>query len=413
VPTRFFPGTDPMDETESLIEDETRRLFGLDDGYAISAQPHSATQANHAVFRALLGEDGGTVAGLSPSDGGHISHRLGVPASSEFISVPLNVEGIDYEGLEQDVRRHSPAILVAGGTSYTRSIDYGRLRELADQVGCHLHADLAHTAPFIASGLHSPAFPFVHSATIDPSKNLRGPAGGILIFREEDARKMKRAVFPVLQSAPNQCAMLAKAACISHWSEENLRPYAELMVNHARILGERLESLFGPQIYRQTETHLLLFDLSALPIDGREAEAWSRAQDGGDDDDLRLADLVGCSGLRERAATTALRSTALRAMAYCRDFSELPWLAEVGTRGSDADALGALDAVVDQSARVRRATDPEDADELHTGCAALLDLAKAADRPAARRVRAIRALRMLSDRGCVKRADIPTDLDAK
>jgi hypothetical protein len=149
------------------------------------------------------------------------------------------------------------------------------------------------------------------------------------------------------------------------------------------------------------------------PMDGREVEAWSRAQDGGDDDDLRLADLVGCSGLRERAATTALRSTALRAMAYCRDFSELPWLADVATRGSDADALGALDAVVDQSARVRRATDPEDADELHAGCAALLDLAKAADRPAARRVRAIRALRMLSDRGCVKRADIPTDLDAK
>jgi hypothetical protein len=149
------------------------------------------------------------------------------------------------------------------------------------------------------------------------------------------------------------------------------------------------------------------------PMDGREAEAWSRAQDGGDDDDLRLADLVGCSGLRERAATTALRSTALRAMAYCRDFSELPWLADVGTRGSDADALGALDAVVDQSARVRRATDPEDADELHAGCAALLDLARAADRPPARRVRAIRALRMLSDQGCVKRADIPTDLDAK
>ena len=270
---RLFPGTDPMDEAESLIEDATRRLFGLDDGYDISAQPHSATQANHAVFRALLGEDGGTVAGLSPSDGGHISHSLGVPASSEFVSVSLDVEGIDYERLEQDVRRHRPTILVAGGTSYTRSIDYGRLRELADHVGCHLHADLAHTAPFIASGLHSPAFPFVDSATIDPSKNLRGPAGGILIFREEDARKMKRAVFPVLQSAPNQPAMLAKAACVSHWAEVSLRPYAELMVRHARILGERLEGLLGPQIYRQTETHLLLFDLSALPIDGREAEA--------------------------------------------------------------------------------------------------------------------------------------------
>ena len=150
------------------------------------------------------------------------------------------------------------------------------------------------------------------------------------------------------------------------------------------------------------------------PMDAREAAAWSRARDGGgDDDDLRLADLVGCSGLRERASTAALRPTALRAMAYCRDFSELPWMADVGVHGSDADALAVLDAVVEQSARVRRATDPEDADELHTGCGALLDLARAADRSAPRRVRAIRALRMLSDRGCVKRADIPTDLDAK
>ena len=270
---RLFPGTDPVDEAESLIEEATRRVFGLDDGYDISAQPHSATQANHAVFRALLDEDGGTVAGLSPSDGGHISHSLGVPASSAFVSVSLGLEGIDYEQLEQDVHRHHPTVLVAGGTSYTRSIDYGRLRELADHVGCHLHADLAHTAPFIASGLHSPAFPFVDSATIDPSKNLRGPAGGILIFREKDARKMKRAVFPVLQSAPNQPAMFAKAACLSHWAEVSLRPYAELMVHHARILGERLEGMLGPQIYRQTETHLLLFDLSVLPIDGREAEA--------------------------------------------------------------------------------------------------------------------------------------------
>jgi hypothetical protein len=149
------------------------------------------------------------------------------------------------------------------------------------------------------------------------------------------------------------------------------------------------------------------------PMDAREAQAWLRAQDGGDDDELRLADLVGCAGLRERAATPSLRATALRATAYCRDFSELPWLADVGAHGSDAEALTVLDAIVDQAARVRRATDPEDADELHTGCAALLDLAKATDRPAPRRVRAIRALRMLSDRGCVKRADIPTDLDAK
>jgi hypothetical protein len=155
-------------------------------------------------------------------------------------------------------------------------------------------------------------------------------------------------------------------------------------------------------------------DDAGEPMDTRESEAWARAQDGGDDDDdIRLADLVGCSGLRERAQDPRLRRTAVRAMAQCQDFSELPWLADLGARGSDAEALEALDAIVAQSARVRRATDPEDADELHEGCGALLALAKTATQPAPRRVRAIRALRMLSDRGCVKRVDIPADLDAK
>jgi hypothetical protein len=154
-------------------------------------------------------------------------------------------------------------------------------------------------------------------------------------------------------------------------------------------------------------------DGDAGPMDAREAEAWARAQDAGEDDDVRLTELVGCEGLRERAGDPRLRPTALRAMANCPDFSELPWLAEVGTTGGDAEALVALDAVVEQAARVRRATDPEDADELHVGCGQLMALASAKDKPAPRRVRAIRALRMLAERGCVKRADIPTDLDAK
>ncbi len=154
-------------------------------------------------------------------------------------------------------------------------------------------------------------------------------------------------------------------------------------------------------------------DDSGAPMDAREHEAWARAQDGGDDDDIRLADLLGCTGLRERAEDAHLRPTAVRAMAHCQDFSELPWLADLGTHGGDGEAIAALDAIVDQAARVRRATDPEDADELHEGCGALLALAHATAVPAPRRVRAIRALRMLSDRGCVKRADIPVDLDAK
>jgi glycine hydroxymethyltransferase len=269
---RLFPGTEPMDQAEALVEEGTRRLFSLDDGYAVSAQPHSATQANHAVFRAVLGETGGSVAGLSPSDGGHISHRLGVSSSTKFIGAPLTADGIDYDEFERTVLRHRPAILVAGGTSYTRAIDYRRLRQMADGVGCHLHADLAHTAPFVAAGQHPPAFPFADSATLDPSKNLRGAGGGILVYRDADAASIRRAIFPVLQSAPNQSGLLAKVACINHWTPDRLRPYAERMVRLARILGERVATLLGPSVYGETETHLLLFDTSPLSIDGRAAE---------------------------------------------------------------------------------------------------------------------------------------------
>jgi hypothetical protein len=128
---------------------------------------------------------------------------------------------------------------------------------------------------------------------------------------------------------------------------------------------------------------------------------------------MRLADQIGCDVLRVRASDAALRPTAIRAMAFCRDFSELPWLADVATSAGDAEAILALEAIVQQAARGRRSTDPEDATELGEGCRSLLKLARAAGRPRPRRVRAVRALRMLADRGCVKRSDIPSDLDAR
>jgi hypothetical protein len=152
----------------------------------------------------------------------------------------------------------------------------------------------------------------------------------------------------------------------------------------------------------------------AGPMDEREEQAWAQAADAGEPQELiRLTDLVGCETLRERASNASLRTTAVRAMAYCPDFSELPWLADVAAAGREDDAMAALDAIVDQAARPRHATDPDDADELHAGCGALLALARGAERPRARRVLAIRALRMLAERGCVARADIPTDLDAR
>jgi hypothetical protein len=152
---------------------------------------------------------------------------------------------------------------------------------------------------------------------------------------------------------------------------------------------------------------------AAMVIDDNEQEAWREA-DGGDSAELaRIARHLSCDDLRARASVPGLRLLAVKAMAYCTDFTELPWLAETATSAPDDVAAEALDAILEQAARPRRAVDPEDAEELRAGCTALLALARSPERPRTRRIRAVAALRMLSDRGCVARADIPADVDAK
>lgn len=151
----------------------------------------------------------------------------------------------------------------------------------------------------------------------------------------------------------------------------------------------------------------------AGPMDERERQAWTEAEAGEPQELMRLTDRVGCETLQERASDPSRRAAAIRAMAYCPDFMQLPWLAEVAVAGHDDEAILALQAIVDQAAQPRLSTDPEDADELHEGCGTLLGLARLTERPRARRVIAVSALRMLAERGCVARAEIPTDLDAK
>jgi hypothetical protein len=149
-------------------------------------------------------------------------------------------------------------------------------------------------------------------------------------------------------------------------------------------------------------------------MDERERAQWAAAKEGDPEELMRLADLTGCEGLRERAVgNVELRAVALQAMQYCGDFAELPWLAQVGAGPSEADARQALEAIFQLAARRRKATDPEDAEELHEGCGSLLAIARDGSQPRERRVLAVRALRMLAERGCVKRGDIPAELDAR
>ncbi len=149
------------------------------------------------------------------------------------------------------------------------------------------------------------------------------------------------------------------------------------------------------------------------PMGPRESEQWSAAAAGDAEEAMRLIDVLGCDGVRERAARAELRITAIRAMQHCVDFSELPWLVHVAAGGGDAEARAALETIDDLAATPRRATDPEDGDELHAGCVSLLSLARESATPRERRVLAVRALRMLSDRGCVTRSEIPKDLDTR
>ena len=270
---RYFPGTEPIDRAEELIEQEVRRIFDIGDDYVVSAQPHSATQANHAAIRCVISENEvQSVAALRASDGGHISHRFGIPEPHDFVPLDLDSTGLDYSTIHETVVRTQPRLIILGSTSYTRGIDYEIISAFAADIGAHLHADLAHTAPFVASGLQPPAFPYVDSATIDLGKNLRGAGGGILVFRRTEERAMKRALFPVVQSSPNQQGLMAKAACLLSWTGEELAEYAKRLVRAARLLSESLAPFLGRPVFGETETHLLLFDVSQKKKSGREAE---------------------------------------------------------------------------------------------------------------------------------------------
>ncbi|MYA74262.1 MAG: hypothetical protein F4Y27_06265 [Acidimicrobiaceae bacterium] len=274
---RYFPASEPVDLAERIIEEETRRIFSIGDEYQISAQPHSATQANQAVYRSILGDGVGKVAALSPQDGGHYSFSAGVPPPHEFVPLPISEAGLDYDEVSDTVRQTEPTIIVAGGSAYSRAIDFAELRAIADQVGAHLHADLAHCAPFVAAGLHPPAFGHVDSAAIDPSKNLRGAGGGILVFRDRDAKAMREAIFPLLQGSPSQLGLLAKAACMTAWTLDDLTQYASRMIEVAQLLGEQISTLLGEPEYGGTDSHLLLFDVSDCCENGRIAEDRLRA----------------------------------------------------------------------------------------------------------------------------------------
>lgn len=269
---RYFPGTQVMDTIENSAEELLRQLFSLGEEYGATIQPHSGTQANQIVFNAVL-RPSDKVLSLSPSDGGHISHKVLIGRRNPVIFYPLAQDGlIDFNALEQLASIERPRLIVAGGSAYPREIDFSGIGDVAKKNGAFFHADISHTATFVATGVHRSVFPKADFVTFNMVKNLRGPNGGVLLYRSEEKDRVRRALFPDTQGGPNENTMFAKLVALEKLTEFDLRSYAERMVTIARRIAAVLIDRGYDVVTNGTDSHQILVDLRSKKITGMEVE---------------------------------------------------------------------------------------------------------------------------------------------
>jgi glycine hydroxymethyltransferase len=269
---RYFPGTQVMDAIENTAEDLLRQLFSLTDDYRSTIQPHSGTQANQIVFNAVLKPDD-VVLSLKPTDGGHISHTVLIGRRNRVISYPLGEDAaIDYERMEELAQKDRPRLIIAGGSACPREIDFTKIGLIARRVGAHFHADVSHTATFIAAGVHTSVFPHADFVTFNMSKNMRGPNGGVLIYRHSHYREVKKAIFPDTQGGPNENTMFAKLVTLDKLLKIDLRAYAERMIQIARLIAVILSDRGLELVTGGTDSHQVLIDLRKSSLSGIAAE---------------------------------------------------------------------------------------------------------------------------------------------
>lgn len=272
---RYYGGCQYVDVAENLAIDRAKRLFGC--AFA-NVQPHSGSQANQAVFLALL-KPGDTILGMGIDMGGHLTHGAAPNLSGKwFNAVHYGVRRedgrIDYEQVAALAREHRPKLIIAGGSAYARVIDFARFREIADEVGAWLLVDMAHFAGLVAGGAHPSPFPHAHIATTTTHKTLRGPRGAIVLTNDEElAKKINSAVFPGLQGGPLMHIIAAKAVAFGEALQPAFRAYAHAVVENARALGETLKAGGLDLVSGGTDTHLVLVDLRPKRLTGKAAEA--------------------------------------------------------------------------------------------------------------------------------------------
>ena len=272
---RYYGGCEHVDVVEEIAIDRAKQLFGA--GFA-NVQPHSGAQANAAVLMALL-QPGDTLLGMSLAAGGHLTHGAPPTLSGKWFKaigygVTRDTALIDYDEVERLAHEHKPKLIIAGGSSYPRIIDFARFRAIADAVGAHLMVDAAHYAGLIVAGAYPSPFPHAHVVTTTTHKTLRGPRGGLILTNDEAlAKKLNSAVFPGLQGGPLMHVIAAKAVAFGEALTDDFRTYALKVVSNARALAGRLSERGAAIVSGGTDSHMVLVDLRPFGVTGKAAEA--------------------------------------------------------------------------------------------------------------------------------------------
>lgn len=271
---RYYGGCQYVDEIESLCIERAKKLFGAE---FANVQPHSGAQANAAVQLALL-QPGDTLMGMSLANGGHLSHGSPANISGKYYHVVSydvdHVTGlIDYDAVRDMAKRSQPKLIIAGASAYPRAIDFKIFADIAHEVGAVLMVDMAHIAGLVAGGVHQNPVPYADIVTTTTHKTLRGPRGGLILAKEEYAKKLNSAVFPGTQGGPLEHVIAAKAICLKEAMEESFRVYAHNVVANAKILANALLAEGFELVTGGTDNHLMLADLRPMHITGKELQA--------------------------------------------------------------------------------------------------------------------------------------------
>ncbi|WP_338751997.1 serine hydroxymethyltransferase [Bacillus sp. FJAT-52991] len=270
---RYYGGCEHVDVVENLARDRAKEIFGAEHA---NVQPHSGAQANMAVYFTIL-EHGDTVLGMNLSHGGHLTHGSPVNFSGvqyNFIEYGVDKETqmIDYEDVRQKAIDNKPKLIVAGASAYPRAIDFAKFREIADEVGAYLMVDMAHIAGLVAAGLHQNPVPYADFVTTTTHKTLRGPRGGMILCKEEFAKKIDKSIFPGIQGGPLMHVISAKAVAFGEALDPSFKEYAQNIIDNAKRLGEGLAKEGINLVSGGTDNHLLLIDLQSLGLTGKVAE---------------------------------------------------------------------------------------------------------------------------------------------